>query len=169
MDQDFLGTLIDSATRQTFQLDLLFKLVLSVILGGLIGLERGYAGKAAGLRTNLLICLGAALFTHLSMTITVAAEGAVSDPTRIAAQIVSGVGFLGAGAILQTRGSVHGLTTAATIWVVAGIGVAVGAGAIVAAIGATFLVLFALFPVGWFERRYPIGRSAEIHDRPDDG
>ena len=89
--------------------------------------ERQHAHKPAGLRTNILICVGAALLTDLSVTAAGAAPGA--DPARIAAQIVTGVGFLGAGTILQARGSVTGLTTAATLWVVAAIGMAVGFGA----------------------------------------
>ena len=97
----------------------------AVILGGAIGAEREISGKAAGLRTNVLICLGAAVFTIISKDMAVGTpEGSL---TRIAAQIVSGVGFLGAGAIIQDRGGVHGLTTAATIWLVASIGTACGA------------------------------------------
>ena len=101
--------------------------VLSVLLatafGGAIGLEREISGKPAGLRTNILICLGAAVFTIISKQM---AEPGGSF-TRIAAQIVTGVGFLGAGAIIQDRGGVHGLTSAATIWLVASIGMACGA------------------------------------------
>jgi putative Mg2+ transporter-C (MgtC) family protein len=97
-------------------------LLLATILGGVIGLERQLSGKPAGLRTNLLICLGAAVYTIVSR------QMAGSDSsTRIAAQIVTGVGFLGAGAIIQDTGGVHGLTTAATIWLVSGIGTACGA------------------------------------------
>ncbi len=105
--------------------DDVISIVLAVALGAVIGLERELGGKAAGLRTNVLICLGAALFTIISRQI--AADGG-SSPSRIAAQIVTGVGFLGAGAIIQDRGGVHGLTTAATIWLVASIGMACGAG-----------------------------------------
>lgn len=102
----------------------ILSLVLAVIFGGVIGLERELSGKAAGLRTNLLICLGAAVFTIISKQMVQGTEGSA---TRIAAQIVTGVGFLGAGAIIQDRGGVHGLTTAATIWLVASIGMACGA------------------------------------------
>ena len=98
--------------------------ILATIFGALIGLEREFHGKAAGLRTNILICLGAAVFTIISRQMTTGTEDSV---TRIAAQIVTGVGFLGAGAIIQDRGGVHGLTTAATIWLVASIGMACGA------------------------------------------
>jgi putative Mg2+ transporter-C (MgtC) family protein len=102
----------------------LFSIVLAVFLGAAIGLERELSGKAAGLRTNVLICLGAAVFTMISRDMVAGTDGSVA---RIAAQIVTGVGFLGAGAIIQDRGGVHGLTTAATIWLVASIGMACGA------------------------------------------
>ena len=102
----------------------LYSIVLAVVFGAMIGMEREFHGKAAGLRTNILICLGAAVFTIISRQMATGAEGSV---TRIAAQIVTGVGFLGAGAIIQDRGGVHGLTTAATIWLVASIGMACGA------------------------------------------
>ncbi len=97
--------------------------LLAVIFGAVIGLERQLRGKPAGLRTNILICLGSAVFTIISKQM---AEPGGSF-TRIAAQIVTGVGFLGAGAIIQDRGGIHGLTTAATIWLVASIGMACGA------------------------------------------
>jgi putative Mg2+ transporter-C (MgtC) family protein len=142
------------------QLDLLVRLGLAVLLGGLIGLEREWAQKPAGLRTNILICLGSALFTDLSIATAMQAnvanlaEGVEfrADPARIAAQVISGIGFLGAGAIIESRGSVTGLTTAATIWVVAAVGMAIGSGAYVSAIGATALVLFVLFPLRYIER-----------------
>src|SRR5690606_42014922 len=107
------------------------RLFLAALLGGIIGLEREATGKPAGFRTNLLICLGAALITEISIAIahdTALQQPLQADPGRIAAQIVSGIGFLGAGTIMQTRGSVTGLTTAATKWVVAAIGMATGAG-----------------------------------------
>jgi putative Mg2+ transporter-C (MgtC) family protein len=104
----------------------LWKLLAAVAAGALIGLERETHDKPAGFRTNILICLGAALFTVVSVRM---ADGGTVDRTRIAAQIVTGVGFLGAGAIIQFRGNVIGLTTAATIWVVASVGMAFGAGA----------------------------------------
>jgi putative Mg2+ transporter-C (MgtC) family protein len=132
----------------------MLRLVLAAALGGIIGLEREASGKPAGFRTNLLICLGAALITELSASIAADLElpgGIRSDPGRIAAQIVSGIGFLGAGTILHARGSVTGLTTAATLWVVAAIGMAAGAGAYVHAIVATVLVMVALMMLGRFE------------------
>jgi putative Mg2+ transporter-C (MgtC) family protein len=132
----------------------LLRLVLAATLGGIIGLEREASGKPAGFRTNILICIGAALVTELSISVArdvTLPGGFRSDPGRLAAQIVSGVGFLGAGTIIQARGSVVGLTTAATLWVVASIGMAVGAGAYTQAIFGTALVLLALMMLGRFE------------------
>lgn len=125
---------------QTLRLDLFWGLVVAILLGSAIGLERELAGKPAGLRTNVLICVGATLFTQLS--IALAAE--TGDRGRIAAQIVTGVGFIGAGTILHGKGTITGLTSAATIWLVAAIGMAVGAGAVYEAAAATLLVLVVL-------------------------
>ncbi len=122
------------------RLDLLWALVMAMVLGAAVGLERELHGKAAGLRTNILICVGAALYTQLSLYLA----GPEGDPGRIAAQIVTGVGFIGAGTILHARGAISGLTSAATIWFVAAIGIAVGAGATLEATGATLLVLLVL-------------------------
>lgn len=152
----------------TAELDVLARLLLAGVLGGLVGLEREISGKPAGLRTNLLICVGAALLTEISIGIAAAANAANladgaffrADPARIAAQIVSGIGFLGAGTIIQARGSIMGLTSAATIWVVAAIGMAVGSGAYVQAIGATLLVLFSLLLLGRLEDFVTHRRSA---------
>lgn len=134
------------------RLDLLGRLLLAAVLGGAIGWERQHAHKPAGLRTNILICVGAALLTDLSVAMAAAATGP-ADPARVAAQIVTGVGFLGAGTILQARGSVIGLTTAATLWVVAAIGMSVGFGAAIEATGATVLVLVVLIPLRSLEAR----------------
>jgi putative Mg2+ transporter-C (MgtC) family protein len=101
------------------------KLVLAAVLGGIIGIEREIRDKPAGLRTNILICVGSTLFMSISTQVAALLGG---DPTRIAAQIISGIGFLGAGAVLHSHGFVLGLTTAATIWVVAGVGMALGSG-----------------------------------------
>lgn len=130
-------------------LELLAYLLLAVVLGGAIGLEREIRGKAAGLRTNILICVGAALFTRLSIDLS----GGSGDPARIAAQVVTGVGFIGAGTILHSRGQVSGLTSAATIWLVAAIGVAVGAGALLEATGTTLVVFLVLAVLRWLEER----------------
>jgi putative Mg2+ transporter-C (MgtC) family protein len=102
------------------------RLLLATAVGAMLGLEREVRFKAAGLRTHVLIALGSTVFTLMSYEIASDAQGA--DPGRIAAQILTGIGFLGAGAIMRTDGSIHGLTTAATVWVNAALGVAVGAG-----------------------------------------
>ena len=132
---------------ELLRLDLLGAVLLAVVCGGAVGLERELRGKAAGLRTNILICVGATMFTQLSIQIPVAG----GDPGRIAAQIVTGVGFIGAGTILHSRGAVTGLTSAATIWVVAAIGVALGAGAVLEGAGVTLLLIFVLRGLGWAE------------------
>jgi putative Mg2+ transporter-C (MgtC) family protein len=135
------------------QVQLLGKLVLAVVLGGAIGLERELKAKPAGLRTNILICVGATLLTDVSMTIAVLDSTRLGDPARLAAQIVSGVGFLGAGTIMQSSGTVTGLTSAATIWVVAAIGIAVGSGNYVGAAGSTVLVTVVLAWLGRVEHQ----------------
>jgi putative Mg2+ transporter-C (MgtC) family protein len=142
--------------------DLLFMLLLAAALGGAVGLERELSGKPAGFRTNLLICVGAALLTDLSVAIgNMAVNPANADPGRIAAQIVSGIGFLGAGTIIQARGAVVGLTTAATLWVVSAIGIAVGAGQYLEATGTTVLVLLALLVLGKIETRLIHAKRAQ--------
>jgi uncharacterized membrane protein YhiD involved in acid resistance len=145
------------AFAEAIRLSVFAKLLLATILGGAIGVEREFAGKPAGLRTNILICVGAALFTQLSIDIAQVGfspdRHPYGDTTRIAAQIVSGIGFLGAGAILHGQGSVVGLTTAATVWVVAAIGAAVGAGAYVDACGATVLIMLVLIGLKPLEDR----------------
>ncbi len=150
----FLIAQIPPEITAAFRLDLLMRLVMAVILGGAVGLERELSGKPAGLRTNILICLGAAMLTDLSIKIGVGPDGTrYGDPGRIAAQIVVGIGFLGAGTIIQARGAVVGLTTAATIWVVAAIGMLVGAGSYVEAAGGTVFVLLTLEGLRRVERR----------------
>lgn len=153
--EDFLGQL--PAWIEAFRFPVLGRLALATALGALVGLERELAGKPAGLRTNILICVGATLLTEASLGIANASfathELVRSDPGRIAAQIVSGIGFIGAGTILVARGNVLGLTTAATLWVVAAIGITVGIGAYVEAIGAAVLVFFVLFLIGKIEER----------------
>ncbi len=119
----------------------LISIILAALLGAGIGLERELSGKAAGLRTNLLICLGASVFTIISREM---ASGAEDSVTRIAAQIVTGVGFLGAGAIIRDRHGVHGLTTAASIWLVASIGMACGGKFYILAVVASLIAVLAL-------------------------
>jgi len=122
----------------------LVPLLVAALCGGLLGLERESEGKAAGLRTHLLVGLGAALATQLSLAVSDFGVRGFADPARIAAQIVSGIGFIGAGVILQSRGSVRGLTTAATLWVAAMIGMAAGMEAYLQAGFVTVIALLAL-------------------------
>ncbi len=123
--------------------------ILAIVFGGVIGLERQTSGKPAGLRTNVLICFGAAIFTIVSEKM---AAGQSDSITRIAAQIVTGVGFIGAGAIIRDRAGVHGLTTAATIWLVASIGMACGAGLYLLAFVSTIFAVGVLFGFKIFEK-----------------
>ena len=129
----------------------LARLVLAALLGGIIGLERELRHRPAGLRTNMFICFGAALFTILSDALAVEHLG---DHTRISAQIIPGIGFIGAGSILHTRGLTTGLTTASTLFVVASVGMATGGGLYLTAVFATGLVLIALFSLGHMERTF---------------
>src|ERR1022692_707305 len=131
----------------------LARLVLAALLGGIIGLERELRHRPAGLRTNMFICFGAALFTILSDVLAVEHLG---DHTRISAQIIPGIGFIGAGSILHTRGLTTGLTTASTLFVVASVGMATGGGLYLTAVFATGLVLIALFSLGHMERTFNI-------------
>ena len=123
----------------------IFKLALSIILGSIIGFERRSKGQIAGMRTFSLICMGATLAMLVSIYIPQEYLGLKNgDPGRIAAQVISGIGFLGAGAIIQMKGAVKGLTTAAGIWSMAAIGLAVGAGMYIISIAAVILILFVL-------------------------
>ena len=124
------------------------RLVLAAVLGGIIGLERELRHRPAGLRTNMFICFGAAMFTILSDVLAVKYLG---DHTRISAQIIPGIGFIGAGSILHTRGLTSGLTTASTLFVVASVGMATGGGLYLTAVFATGVVLIALFSLGHLE------------------
>jgi putative Mg2+ transporter-C (MgtC) family protein len=149
-------------------LELIQRLCLAAALGAALGFEREWRQKFAGLRTNILIAIGSTLFTVMSIDLSAAAGG---DATRIAAQIVTGIGFLGAGAIMRTGSGVRGLTTAAMIWVNAAIGVAVGGGEYNVAIITTVVTLFVLIilnPVErWIDRKTPA--RAENNDANDDG
>lgn len=143
-------------------------IVLATVLGGAIGLERELSGKAAGLRTNVLICLGAAVFTIISKRMVEGTDGSI---VRIAAQIVTGVGFLGAGAVIQDRRGVHGLTTAATIWLVASIGMGCGAGFHKLAVTSTLLAIIVLVvglrlikPIERFAAKYRVRNNPEEHE-----
>ena len=123
------------------QLDLALRLTVGLVLGAIIGFERELQRQPAGFRTHSLVSLGAALFTVVS---AYGFTGDLVDPTRIAAQIVSGIGFIGAGTILQHRGHIRGLTTAASLWAVAAIGTAAGAGLFIVAVVGTLLILVVL-------------------------
>lgn len=137
----------------------LVRLVLAAILGGVIGIERQLKHRPAGLRTNMFICMGAAMFTILSDEL--AAEH-IGDHTRIAAQIIPGIGFIGAGSILHARNKlVTGLTTAATIFVVASVGMAVGGGLYITSVFATGLILLCLFLLGRAEEAF--GLKLRVH------
>ncbi len=132
--------------------ELALKLILSALIGGVIGLEREVADKPAGVRTNALICLGSALVMIVSIYVQQNYGTQAADPARIAAHVIAGIGFIGAGVILQSRGSVRGLTTAATIWAVAGIGLAIGCGFYAAALVSACIILIVLLVIGRIEK-----------------
>ena len=138
-------------------------LLIAACLGGIIGLERELRGKPAGLRTNILISLGSCVFTIISTSLS------GSDPGRIAAQIVTGIGFLGAGAIIHSGTGTHGLTTAAGIWIVASIGMACGAKMYPLAVVAAFLTLIVLLLLPPFEKKFRKGQpdQADQNDQND--
>jgi putative Mg2+ transporter-C (MgtC) family protein len=141
------------------QLDVAFRLIIASVLGSAIGFEREIHGHPAGMRTHLLVSLGSGAFTVLG--IFSFSTGATStDPSRIAAQIVSGIGFLGAGAILKYGTSVRGLTTAASLWATAAVGMAAGAGAWLVAVVTTVLIVLSLGPLNWLIARL---RSGQPH------
>jgi putative Mg2+ transporter-C (MgtC) family protein len=133
------------------------KLLYALLCGAIIGIEREIKHKAAGLKTNILICLGSTLFTSMSVIISEVHAGqggaTYSDPARLAAQVVSGIGFLGGGAIIQSRGTISGMTTAANIWVVAAIGVCVGLGYEMLGVVSSILVMSLLVGVTYIEER----------------
>ena len=147
--------------------EILLRLVLALVLGGLIGLERESVEKPAGFRTHILVTLGAALFTLISRE---GFFGSGADPARIASNIVVGIGFLGAGTIYRSGVTVQGLTTAASLWTAAAIGTAVGSGFYLGAVAATALVMAVLIPFKALERRLPRRGTATVEvllqDRP---
>ena len=134
--------------------DFLPKALLAIVCGGLVGVEREMRRKPAGFRTNILICLGSMLFMWLSSHVAQnLGTGVRGDPGRIAAQVVTGIGFLGAGTIIHSRGYISGLTSAAMIWVVAAIGMTIGAGQSAIGVLTTGLILAVQIGLGLFERR----------------
>ena len=128
----------------------IIRLFIALLVGGVVGLEREFKGKPAGIRTNILICVGSCLFMIISTEVARTAAG-IADPGRIAAQVVTGVGFLCAGTIMRSRFTVSGLTTAATIWVLAALGVAIGAGYIILAVAGAGIITLTLIAVRFFE------------------
>ena len=151
--------------------ELLLRLTLSCILGGVIGYERQSRRKSAGLRTNVLVCLGSCLIMVLSEALYLNVEGRTNaDPARLAAQVVSGIGFLGAGAIMKEGLTVTGLTTAACLWVVAGVGLAVGAGYYSGALFTTALVFATLGTLSrideWVMHEKNLSLIIHTQDRP---
>ena len=157
---DFLNTISDTEVTTT---SAIFKLMLSLLLGGIVGFERKRKGQVAGARTFALISMGATLAMIISIYIPQVYLGLKNgDPGRVAAQVITGVGFLGAGAIIQTKGSIRGLTTAAGIWMVAALGLPVGVGLYVIAIISTILILFTLVSLEQYERRTNLDREGKI-------
>ncbi len=144
-------------------------ILLAALLGGLIGLERDWSGHPAGLRTNMLVSIGSCLFTILSIH-AFPLRGTAQDTARIAAQIVTGIGFLGAGALIQSRGGVRGMTTAATIWLVAAIGMAVGTNAYFLATFTTLItagILILLHPLSSRLEERARQRKPHLRDKGD--
>ena len=134
------------------QVEIILRLLLSAVVGGFIGVEREVNNRPAGLRTHILVTLGSTLIMLIS--IDGFSEGmSIGDPARLAAQVVSGIGFLGAGTIMRTGNNISGLTTAASLWVCAGIGLAIGSGYYLGAVVTTTIVLITLMSVGIFEKR----------------
>jgi putative Mg2+ transporter-C (MgtC) family protein len=154
------------------EINLALRLTVGLVLGAIIGFERELHRQPAGFRTHSLVSLGAALFTVVS---AFGFTGSTVDPTRIAAQIVSGIGFIGAGTILQYRGHIRGLTTAASLWSVAAIGTAAGAGLFVVAITGSILILVILSLLDQVEEitrrrfRVPPSPYPPPHEEPDEG
>lgn len=132
----------------TWLTDDIVRLLIALLIGALIGAEREYRSKSAGLRTTILVCIGSCLFTLLSVRI-----GGSGNPDRIAANIITGIGFLGAGVIFKEENRVSGITTATTIWMVAALGMAVGAGYLQAAVIATVIVLLVLIGLVYVQNK----------------
>jgi putative Mg2+ transporter-C (MgtC) family protein len=147
------------------EFQMLLRLLLAVLLGGLIGFEREQANHSAGLRTHILVCLGSCLLMLLSIygfSDFVDEVNVRIDPARLAAAVITGIGFLGAGTIIYTGKSVSGLTTAASVWVVMAIGLAVGAGFYFAAVASTVILFLVLWAVSKLEKRYINGKKQQL-------
>lgn len=137
------------------------RLAVALLIGGAIGLEREFKGKPAGMRTNMLICVGSCLLMILSIEVARSAAR-VADPGRIASQVVAGIGFLGAGTIMRSRFHIAGLTTAATIWALSAIGLAVGAGYLLLSVIVAFIITVTLVFIGYIESRLDMKRSYHV-------
>jgi len=147
--------------------EVIFRLLFALVLSGLVGLEREVSGRAAGFRTHILVCIGSTLIMLTAIYLLEQYHDVANiDPGRVAAQVVSGIGFLGAGTIIQIRDSVRGLTTAASLWVAAGIGLAVGSGFYIGAIGTTVIVLIVLFFLSRVEREV-VGSKRGTRPEPE--
>ena len=148
--------------------EIIVRLLLAVVLSGLVGLEREVQGRAAGFRTHILVCVGAALLMLTDIHLVEQYKGiAQVDLGRIAAQVVSGIGFLGAGTIIRFGGSVRGLTTAASLWVVAGVGLAAGCGFYTGAVCTTIIVLVVLYALSQIERGVAGSKRVRKTSNPD--
>jgi len=140
---DYGNSVLSGKKRKTMSLlDIMLKLLLAIALGGIIGLEREASQKPAGLRTHILISVSAAMMMILPQLVAAGKEAAGGETLRVAAAVITGMGFIGAGTIIQSQGTVHGLTTASTLWTVAGLGLVVGGGFYLVAL------LFALLVIG---------------------
>jgi putative Mg2+ transporter-C (MgtC) family protein len=160
-----MSSLVDLAAY--LQLELLFRILVAFLLGGVLGFERERVRRPAGLRTHMLVAAGSSAFTVASIY-GFAGHGTVQDAGRVAAQIVTGIGFLGAGTIFRTPNTVRGLTTAASIWLVAAIGMLIGTGMYVIGIFATLLGLYALRWLKTPERRRRVGEPSIVAETDDD-
>lgn len=161
---NFHASLYDSLTSLDVNMaNSIFRLIVSMILGMLIGAERKRKGQTAGIRTFALISMGACLAMLLSIYVPQEYMGLKNgDPGRIAAQVITGIGFLGGGAMIQMRGTIKGLTTAAGIWITAIIGMAVGIGMYIISVAATFLVLVTLILFEQYSKRKKIGQDSKV-------
>ncbi|MDD8025630.1 MAG: MgtC/SapB family protein [Acidobacteriota bacterium] len=142
--------------------DVLIRLAVSLVLGGAIGLEREFSNKPAGLRTNILICTGATMMMALSGMILTAPSAGGSDLLRIAAGVITGIGFMGAGSIIRAGGHVQGLTTASTMWAVTALGLVIGAGYYLVAAAFTAVIMFTLVAFRRLEAAVPKKRSCSV-------
>jgi putative Mg2+ transporter-C (MgtC) family protein len=145
--------------------DIILRLFLAFIMGGIIGAERQLHRKAAGLRTHTLVCVGSTLMMLISIFIYYTFKEETNiDPSRIVGHVISGIGFLGAGTIIVTRGSIRGLTTAATLWATAAVGLAIGCGFYLAAMLTTVIIILALICLGTFEEKFLLKEKREYID-----